>query len=183
MKKYEIVVILSGKLKDNELKSTISDLKNLFKKFGGQVTAESIWGLIKLSYPINKEGRGNYILWRVSFEPNQINPLQNELRVADKLLRFLIVEEPKFETRIDIPIFDTRKSLQATKKSFTAKQKLAGSTTSSEKNTKAGAPTVTESTSANKNIKSDTQSQKTAKKGSSSDNFGKKLDEILEEKI
>lgn len=179
MKTYEIVVILSGKLKESELKEAIDDIKSLLKKHKGTIETESLWGAVKMAYPINKEERGQYVLWHVALEPSEINSLQKDLRVADKLLRFLVVEKPNY-SNIEAPTMDKRTSRQEGKNS------TSRSTSRYENSAKTKAANLSNEQSEAKNAAisgEDKTSPKTQKPTTADKKSTKKLDEILEEKI
>ena len=61
---------------------------------------------MRLAYPIDKEDKGHFYLWHLSMEPSQTPELQKELRVADKVIRYLMINKPKHDKKFDTPIFD-----------------------------------------------------------------------------
>ncbi|MFO0704777.1 MAG: 30S ribosomal protein S6 [Candidatus Andersenbacteria bacterium] len=108
MQPYELLLILSDNVKDG-VPAALTELKQLFAKHGAKVEQESVWGRIKLAYPIKRQVHGTYVLWRLSVEPGKVNPLTAELEVAENVTRFLLTEQPKNQQPITLPVFDDRK--------------------------------------------------------------------------
>ena len=56
MREYEIVIVLSPVLSQDESSATWGRFKELITQHGGDITYEDMWGLRRLAYPIRKGG-------------------------------------------------------------------------------------------------------------------------------
>lgn len=103
MQNYELLLIISDKIKETELPAALSNVKKVFDKYSAKISEENIWGLMKLAYPIKKRDQGYYILWGLSMEPSQVVKLSDELKIVENVLRFLLTEKPKHGQTIESP--------------------------------------------------------------------------------
>ena len=60
MNKYELAVVLSAKLEDEERAAAIEKVKGYITRFGGTVTNVDEWGKRKLAYEIQKMKEAYY---------------------------------------------------------------------------------------------------------------------------
>ena len=58
MKKYELCVVVTTKIEDEERAATIEKVKDIITRFGGNVTNVDEWGKRKLAYEIQKMKEG-----------------------------------------------------------------------------------------------------------------------------
>ena len=54
MNKYELAVVVSAKIEDEDRAATIEKVKEYITRFGGTVTEVDEWGKRKLAYEIQK---------------------------------------------------------------------------------------------------------------------------------
>lgn len=62
MSSYELVLIVSPEVTDEEMPEFITKLGELISKNGGSVDEVNQWGRKQLSYPIKRSTEGNYLL-------------------------------------------------------------------------------------------------------------------------
>lgn len=90
--KYETVMVLSMKLGEEGIQSTIAKFKDLVEK---HATLQGVdeWGKRKLAYLINKEAEGYYVL--INFESNAEFPaeLDRIYKITDGVLRSMIIKK------------------------------------------------------------------------------------------
>ena len=93
MNKYELAVVLSAKLEDDERAAAIEKIKAYIVRFGGTVTNVDEWGKKKLSYEIQKMKEAFYYF--IQFEGNSDTPneLENRVRIMDSVIRYLCVKQ------------------------------------------------------------------------------------------
>ena len=60
MNKYELVVVVSAKLEEEERAAEIEKVSNLVTRFGGTITDVEEWGKKKLAYEIQKMSEAYY---------------------------------------------------------------------------------------------------------------------------
>ncbi len=95
MYKYELGLVLSGKLEDEEKNAALQRVEDYIARFGGTITNVDDQGKKRLAYEIQhmKEGYYYYIL----FESNKNDCAQQveaNLRIMEPVIRFLIVNQP-----------------------------------------------------------------------------------------
>ena len=91
MRDYELVVIISPEVTDDEMAGTMSRVSELVNASGGNVTEISQWGRRKLAYPIERFAEGNYVLAQLELEPASIKRLEANLRLSGEVLRHLLI--------------------------------------------------------------------------------------------
>lgn len=91
MRDYELVVILSPELAEEEIPAAIDRLSQLIVDRGGEVKDVDRWGRRKLAYPINKHLEGNYLVTQVRLDPNRTSDVEAGLRISEEVLRHLLV--------------------------------------------------------------------------------------------
>ena len=91
MNKYELAVVLSAKLEDDERTAALEKVKGYITRFGGTVTDVDEWGKKKLAYEIQKMTEGYYYF--IQFDADAACPAEVEkrVRIMDNVLRYLIV--------------------------------------------------------------------------------------------
>ncbi len=92
MRRYELGIILSPQVADDEVPDTIERLvQRPVESRGGEVQEVNHWGRRKLAYPINSQLEGNYVFTQLALEPQQTKELEQGLRISEQVLRHLLV--------------------------------------------------------------------------------------------
>ena len=91
MREYELVVILSPELAEEDVPAAIDRLSQLIADRGGEVKDVDRWGRRKLAYPIKKHLEGNYLVTQVMLDPNRTSDVEAALRISEEVLRHLLV--------------------------------------------------------------------------------------------
>ena len=94
MNKYELAVVVSAKLEDEERANTVEKVKELIARFGGNVTDVDDWGKKKLAYDIQKVSEAFYYF--IHFESDNTdcpNEVERKIRINENVVRFLCVKE------------------------------------------------------------------------------------------
>ena len=91
MREYELVVILSPELAEEDVPAAIDRLSQLIADRGGEVRDVDRWGRRKLAYPIKKHLEGNYLVTQVKLDPNRTSDVEAALRISEEVLRHLLV--------------------------------------------------------------------------------------------
>ena len=96
MNNYELMVIFTPVLSDEEFKAGQKKYASLIKANGGEVVHENPWGLKSLAYPIQKKTTGLY--WVVEFTaPSDFNEkLKIQLLRDETVLRHLATKLDKY---------------------------------------------------------------------------------------
>ena len=72
MNKYELAVVLSAKLEDDERAAAIEKVQGYITRFGGTVTNVDEWGKKRLAYEIQKMKEAFYYF--IQFESDSVCP-------------------------------------------------------------------------------------------------------------
>ncbi len=93
MNKYELALVISAKLEEEEKAAAVEKVKEYITRFGGTITNVDEWGKKKLAYEIQKMKEGFYYF--IQFEANGTCPaqLENSLRIYEPAIRYLIVRQ------------------------------------------------------------------------------------------
>ena len=96
MNNYELMVIFTPVLSDDEFKNAQKKYTTLITDNGGQIVAENPWGLKSLAYPIQKKTTGLY--WVMEFiAPSDFNEkLKIQLLRDESVLRHLLTKLDKY---------------------------------------------------------------------------------------
>ena len=96
MNNYELMVIFTPVLSDDEFKSAQRKYTTLVTETGGQIVGENPWGLKSLAYPIQKKTTGLY--WVVEFTaPSDFNEkLKIQLLRDEAVLRHMVTKLDKY---------------------------------------------------------------------------------------
>ena len=88
---YELLLIVSPALGDEELEARLEKVGNMITEKGGTVESVNKWGKRKLAYPIKHCTDGNYVLVNFSFDPILCRQLEASLRISEDILRHLLI--------------------------------------------------------------------------------------------
>ena len=88
MRKYELTVVVDGRLADKDREKTVQAVKSLMKDV--KTIKEDVWGLKPLSYPIKKAASGYYVMWELEGETVPVD-LERRLLQNESVLRHLLV--------------------------------------------------------------------------------------------
>ena len=96
MNNYELMVIFTPVLSDDEFKNAQRKFATLITDNGGSIVAENPWGLKSLAYPIQKKTTGLY--WVVEFTaPSDFNEkLKIQLLRDESVLRHMANKLDKY---------------------------------------------------------------------------------------
>ena len=94
MSKYEIAVVVSAMLEDEERAAVIEKVKDLVQRFEGTVTNVDEWGKKTLAYEIQKMKEAFYYFFHFESDNAECpNNLEQQLRIMDGVIRYLVVRE------------------------------------------------------------------------------------------
>ena len=94
MNKYELAVVVSAKIEDEERAATIEKVKAYVERFGGNVTNVDEWGKKRLAYDIQKMKEAFYYFVRFeSEEANCPNEVEARIRLMESVIRYLCVKQ------------------------------------------------------------------------------------------
>ena len=93
MNKYELAVVVSAKIEDDERTATLEKVKEIITTNGGTITNVDEWGKKRLAYEVQKMNEGYYYF--IQFEAASTVPaaVEQDVRIMDNVLRFLCVRK------------------------------------------------------------------------------------------
>ena len=93
MNKYELAIVLSAKLEDEERVEALEKVKGYITRFGGTIIDIDEWGKKRLAYEIEKAKEGFYYFIHfeaVSACPNEV---EANVRIMEPVIRYLCVRQ------------------------------------------------------------------------------------------
>jgi small subunit ribosomal protein S6 len=96
MNNYELMVIFTPVLSDDEFKAAQKKYADLVKENGGEMVSSTPWGLKSLAYPIQKKTTGIY--WVAEYKaPSSFNEkLKIQLLRDEQVMRHMITVLDKY---------------------------------------------------------------------------------------
>ena len=101
MNLYEHTIITKQDISHTELKQLTEKYCKLVEKNDGDIVKTENWGLLKLSYIIKKNKKGNYIHFKIKGASKIIDQLEKNERIDKNLLRYMTVKVNKFDLKTD----------------------------------------------------------------------------------
>ena len=93
MSKYELAVVVSAKIEDDERAATIEKVKAYIERFGGQITNVDEWGKKRLAYEVQKMKEAFYYFIQFDADSTAPEQIENRVRIMDNVIRFLCVRQ------------------------------------------------------------------------------------------
>ena len=93
MNKYELALVVSAKLEDEERAATVEKVKAYIERFGGQITNVDDWGKKRLAYEIQKMKEAFYYFIQFDAEATAPAEIEARVRIMDNVLRYLVVRQ------------------------------------------------------------------------------------------
>lgn len=93
MNKYELALVVSAKIEDEERVAVVEKAKGYITRYNGTITEVEEWGKKRLAYEINHMREGFYYF--IQFEADADCPAEVErhARIMDNVLRYLVVRK------------------------------------------------------------------------------------------
>ena len=98
LRDYELVIIISPDVPEEEVPNTIDKVGQLISGRGGEVAEVNRWGQRKLAYPIRRYTEGNYVVTQFKLDPTQVSDLEASLELTEEVIRHLVVRVEEGET-------------------------------------------------------------------------------------
>ena len=93
MMKYELALVLSAKIEDEERAAMVEKVQAMITTAGATITNVEEWGKKKLAYEIQKMKEGYYYFIQFEGETTVPAELEERLRIEETVLRFLCVKQ------------------------------------------------------------------------------------------
>ncbi|MCM1190477.1 MAG: 30S ribosomal protein S6 [bacterium] len=93
MNKYELAVVVSANIEDEERAAVVDRCKALIERFGGTITEVDDWGKKRLAYEVRKMKEAFYYFIRFDAESTVPAEIESRVRIMDNVIRYLVVRQ------------------------------------------------------------------------------------------
>ena len=97
MNLYEHTIIAKQDVSPSQLKQLIEKYSKIVEKLEGDLVKTENWGLLNLSYIINKNKKGNYIHFKIKGKSKIISELEKNEKIDKNLLKYMTIRVKKFD--------------------------------------------------------------------------------------
>jgi len=91
MRLYDIVLLVSPDLSEEESTKLAGDYKKILTDGGAEIVKDEPWGRRRLSFPILRKKEAYYHYVQANAEPPVVAELERRLKLSDQILRHLAV--------------------------------------------------------------------------------------------
>lgn len=88
MRRYEMMLIVSDTLDEDDALAVFDKAKSVLSDQGGEVVDENWWGKRKFAYEIDKRTHGFYGVLDINAEYDAVVELERQLKLRDEVVRF-----------------------------------------------------------------------------------------------
>ena len=93
MNKYELALVVNAKIEDDARAAVVEKAQGYITRFGGVVSEVEDWGKKKLAYEVQKMSEAYYYFIQFDAEPTVPAEVEQDVRIMDNVLRFLVVRK------------------------------------------------------------------------------------------
>ncbi len=93
LRDYELVTVFDPDVPDDQVPTAIERISQFVTGRGGEVVEVTPWGRRKLAYPIRRKLEGSYVVAQLRLDPTRVAELDANLRIAEDVLRHLVVRK------------------------------------------------------------------------------------------
>ena len=97
MNLYEHTIIAKQDVSPSQIKQLIEKYSKIVEKLEGDLVKTENWGLLNLSYIINKNKKGNYIHFKIKGQNKIISELEKSEKIDKNLLKYMTIRVKKFD--------------------------------------------------------------------------------------
>jgi small subunit ribosomal protein S6 len=97
MRNYELVMVISPDLSEDEVSSSVERVQRFVSERGGEVLKVDRWGRRRLAYPIRRFTEGHYVIAQLRLDASAVRELDRNLEVTESVLRHLVVRTDEDE--------------------------------------------------------------------------------------
>lgn len=107
MRLYDIVVLVTPDLTDEDAQKTLGDYRKILADGGAEFVKDESWGRRRLAFPIGRKRDAFYHHFQVKAEPALVSETERRLKLSDQIVRHLAVradEELKRSAKMAVRI-------------------------------------------------------------------------------
>ena len=91
MRDYELVLIVSPEVTEEDLGKVTEKVSQWVTGGGGEVSNVNPWGRRRMAYSIKGFGEGSYVAIRFRGTPGALPELERSLKLAEEIIRYSLV--------------------------------------------------------------------------------------------
>ena len=99
MNLYEHTIIAKQDVSPSQIKQLIEKYSKIVEKLDGDIVKTENWGLLNLSYIINKNKKGNYIHFKIKGKNKIVSELEKNEKIDKSLLKYMTIKVKKFDLK------------------------------------------------------------------------------------
>ncbi len=96
LRDYELMVIFTPVLAEDDYKTAQKRYADYVKEKGGKIIHQNAWGLRSLSYPIEKKTTGLYWVLEYQATPDMNNDMEVQMNRDEAVMRHMITKLDKY---------------------------------------------------------------------------------------
>ena len=101
--KYELIYILDPASTSDEIQSVAAKIEQLVADAKGTILKKEEWGRRRLAYRIQRFREGHYMFFQVAIDSKTIDEITRNLRMIEKVMKFMVVKEEISHRKIKPP--------------------------------------------------------------------------------
>ncbi len=90
MRKYELMIVFSTE--EDKFKAGSEAVRSVLANFGATIDKEESYGDRDLTYIIDKQKRGRFVLFTINANPAKIDEIEKQFKLTKNLLKYLFVK-------------------------------------------------------------------------------------------
>ncbi len=94
---YESVFIARQDIAANQVEALTATFAEIITANGGKVLKTEQWGLRNLTFRINKNKKGHYVLFNLDAPPAAVAEMERNMKISEDILRFMTVSVEELE--------------------------------------------------------------------------------------
>lgn len=94
---YECVFIARQDIAANDVHKLADKFTEIFKGFGGALIKKEYWGLRSLTYIINKNKKGHYMMLGVKATSDAIKEFERNCKINEDILKYMSIGVEKLD--------------------------------------------------------------------------------------
>ena len=94
LRKYELLVIMSGDMTETDFGKETDEIRKLLKESSAVILYEESWGKKEMTYKIKRQKAGYYVVFDFEADPTAILEMRNTVKLNPHVLRHLLISVP-----------------------------------------------------------------------------------------
>ena len=99
MNLYEHTIIAKQDVSPSQIKQLIEKYSKIVEKLDGDIIKTENWGLLNLSYIINKNKKCNYIHFKIKGQNKIVSELEKNEKIDKNLLKYMTIKVKEFDLK------------------------------------------------------------------------------------